>query len=158
MDNLNILIGMMYGDWFIILLYMFLGISPLILLRPKILNQKRFFSILFGVVSLVLILFYFVIPVPDSVQEREIKFIQGFKANNNAPKMLNLELAMEQVCGAGYLKAYQYFILVNAFRLDSEIAFKSQKILTFGGNEDFSYTEKKICDLKKNLNSGVNYE
>lgn len=153
MDSLRIFVGMIYGEWFILLLFLFLAISPLIYLRSKIQTPKVFFSWLFGGLLTFLVFFYFIIPVPDTVQQREIGFIKNFQTENESPALFNLERVMENECGSSYLKAYQYFLMINAFRADFDITLNSKKVVSMGSvNSDKNHSETKLCNLKNRLN------
>lgn len=149
MDDLKTLILMVYADWFIILLIVYLCHAPLYFIRKSFPDQKKFFLTM-GVGAFgFLMLFYLVLPVPATVQERFISQVHNLKDNNHQASFHNLKLGLNNECGKSYLKGYQYFILLKLYRADMDATFERQKSLSFNGVDQLNQpAEKKVCDLK----------
>ncbi|MGD9569825.1 MAG: hypothetical protein AB7V48_16190 [Sedimentibacter sp.] len=153
MNDLKMLVGMAYSEWFILLIYIYLIIAPFILFRNKLKSPKSFFKYLsIGIITF-LFLFYFVIPVPKFVQERQIGYIHNVIDNNDQASTTHLKQSLNKNCNPQYLKylnAYEYYSIVKGHQLDFKEMMKKQNVISLGFvGEKKVYPEKHLCDLQK---------
>lgn len=149
MKTIDFLVKMLYADWFIILMLVYMSIAPLFMIRKHIPNAKKFFIRLLSVVTAALLSFYFMFPVPVSVQEQEVEFVHNLKNNNDKAVTINMQYWLSNHCNSRYLQGYQYFMFVKAFRKDFDATMDAQKMVSLGGIEDRdNYKGSYICDLK----------
>lgn len=143
----------LYAAWFMPLLLsvMALGILFVIVL---IMNAQggyqAFRNIAVLYVLLVLLPFYFLMPVPKAVQQNVIHYIYVLKDNNSQVNLSYTSYELHQSCQKGYLRAFQYFGFLAAYHKDFEATFEQQNGFVDLGNahSKYKYKEEKICDLK----------
>ncbi|QIT20006.1 hypothetical protein [Acinetobacter pittii] len=156
MNDLKMLIEMAYSEWFILLIYIYLIIAPFILFRNKLKLPKSFFKYLSTGIVTFLFLFYFVIPVPKFVQERQIGYIHNIIDNNDQASTTHLKQSLNKNCNQQYLKhlnAYEYYSIVKGHQLDFKETMENQNVISLGSVGDKKvYSEKKLCDLQNTLN------
>lgn len=149
MDVLNIL----YSAWFLCLLMFIMagGITYLVIRGLQIdrHNEKKLISTCLCLSTLLLIIFYFFLPIPQSVHSQYISYVHNMKNNNELSNLTNIKFALNKYCNSSYLNGYQYFELLDAYHKDAEITFDRQKFLSFKMPEGKpGYKEKHICELK----------
>ncbi|MDC4147482.1 hypothetical protein [Acinetobacter baumannii] len=150
MMNIDDMAKILYMDWFLSLLvaYFVLGTAYLVFkyLTPN-LYKARVVQI-YGVITIVLLLlFYFVIPVNSRVQADFVKNVYDFKKNNHAEMFV---LKNELTKCKGYLNSYQYFKLKKAYYKDVENTSEKNGFIRGGSLIDpyVEYDTKKICDME----------
>lgn len=149
-NDLEILIGLLYGDWFILPMLIIMMLCIAGLLRRIIYNPKKFYKLLFISVAVILLSFYIIFPVPMSVQKDEIRFVHALIDNNENARTSHLKNTLAVECAnSSYLRGYQYFKVIKAFKADFDATFDRQKFVLLGstGNQN-EFPESKICDLK----------
>lgn len=143
---------MLYATWFMVLLILYMAIAPIVLMRNLIPNAKAFFKKLFiGVVTFIFC-FYFIIPVPTIVQEKQIFYVNKLIGNNENLISINMKYWLASECNANSsLKAYQYFMFLKAFKKDIDATMDLQKFVDLGGIESpRKDQEKNLCKLNLN--------
>lgn len=149
MESLNAMFGIVYADWFIILMLLYMAIAPLILLRKSIPNAKGFFKK--NIIGFLVLLFgfYFIFPVPLTVQEKEVEFVHNLVDNNDKVVKVNMQYWLSNQCNSNYLKGYQYFMFKKAFKKDFDATMDMQKMVNLGGIQDRgNYKGSYLCSLK----------
>lgn len=150
METLKLMLDILYVDWFVILFALYMASAPFLLMRKTIPNAKSFFRKLLISIIAVLFLFYFVIPVPLSVQEKRVRSVHNLIENNKQAIKLNMQYWLSNQCESKNIKAYQFFMFEKAYQKDSEATFKLQKGLSFVAEQDGEEGSKmrRLCDLK----------
>lgn len=139
---------MLYASWFVILYIMVISLLLTILCRRAFLDFKKSFSIFCTIWAVVLVLFYFLIPVPIKAQEKQIRFAHNFIDNNKSASTFNMQLWHVNECD-GSLKAYQYFLFIKALNKDIDTTLEANKIVNFGEvGSDRNFKEKQLCEIK----------
>lgn len=137
----------LYQKWFFFIMLLYVAIAPVYLLRNRIANKKRFLIQLGAITSVVLVLFYFVIPVPSSIQNKEIKFIGSIKKSNPDATFVHTSLALSKYCGNSRIKAYQYFLITDALVDDINLTIDKQGYFN-GANEPSNINTDNLCNIQ----------
>ncbi|MCK4085090.1 hypothetical protein HCY52_14845 [Acinetobacter radioresistens] len=138
---------LLYQKWFFFIILLYLAIAPIYLLRNTIPNKKQFVMRLAAITSIVIVLFYFVIPVPSSIQNKEIKFIGSIKKSNPDATFVHTSLALSKYCGNSRIKAYQYFLITDALVDDINLTIDKQGYFN-GANEPSNINTDNLCNIQ----------
>jgi hypothetical protein len=144
---------MLYAAWFMPLLISAMAFGLLFLI-VRIRNTEdgyhafRNIAVLYAL--LVLLPFYFLMPVPKAVQQNVIHYIHVLKDNNSQVNLSHTSYQIHQSCKKGYLRAFQYFGFLAAYNKDFNATFEQQNgFVNFSeAHSKFEYKEQEICDLK----------
>lgn len=137
----------LYQKWFFFIMLLYVAIAPVYLLRNRIANKKRFLIQLGAITSVVLVLFYFVIPVPSSVHKKDIEFIGSLKKSNPDATFIHTSLAISKYCGNSRIKGYQYFLITDAMIDDINLTIDKQGYLN-GANEPANMNTENLCNIQ----------
>lgn len=144
------MIELLYTDFFFAMALTFMAgaLTYLVMKYQFSINAKsmKLFAatILFG-----LFLFYFVIPVPATVQAGFIQIVREMKQDNKAFKPLYTQAAQRELCSDGYLNAYRFFLIKEGYWKDFDAALEKQGSLMLPLSKDHSeVSPQKICDTK----------
>jgi hypothetical protein len=149
-NDFEILLSLLYADWFILPMVIIMMLCIAGLLRRIIYNPKRFYALLLVSVAAILFSFYYILPVPINVQKDEIKFIHALIDNNENATTSHLKNTLAVECAnSSYLHGYQYFKVIKAFRADFDATIDRQKFVLLGSTDNQKkFPESKLCELK----------
>lgn len=124
--------SVMYSAWFIPLLVMFLTIAPTYYVYRKMhLYNKKAFLMLIATVSIYLLMFYFVLPVPSNKQHDFLAQLKGLQESNENFTRIYTTLTKNEICRDGRLNGFEYFLLQKSLNKDIDLFFEKQKSIIF---------------------------
>lgn len=151
-------IELMYVGWYmpLIMLYMALIFAYLVF---RVLGGGRVLdSRISAPIALMVIaacgVFYFLLPVPGSVQQKMKDSIVFLKDNNGNPELKSLQLALSVKCEKKYLNAIDYFQIKDAYLKDFEEVFEKNKMVNLGIieiGEIYKKSAGRLCDIKNKI-------
>lgn len=136
----------MYAVWFFPLLLMYLAVAPTYYIYRKLpIHNKTALPLLIGTVTVYLLLFYFVFPVPAKVQHDYLSQLKGLQESNEGFNSINTMLTKKEVCRDGRLNGFEYFLLEKSLNDDVDMLMKKQHSVMF--STDRTNTNAiKICN------------
>lgn len=149
------MIDMFYMEWFFPLLIFYMCFAGIYLiykyLIPSLFNKKLILS-LFAITSLGLLLIYFILPVPQSAQQRfVIRYAYSLKINNDV-KFDNFSKSLNIYCDNSYLNGYDFFKIQSALNKDLTLIYKRNEIYTTALPEG-TLNGTGVCDYQNFFNS-----
>lgn len=138
---------MLYAGWVVFPTIILLIFLVFLLVRRLFVDKRKVFSVLGAVLFVISIAFYFVIPVPFAVQEKEVKQVKNYLTNNKDASNVNMQLWKAFNCGGGYLNGYQYFLFQKAFLRDLNITLEMNSMVAFGNVKEESTGKEKETEL-----------
>lgn len=143
-----------YAHWLVILamLYIAYGLIFLIFKKSLLADGGKILKIHAVFLMLVIISFYFFIPVPESIQNRLVGDILQIKNNNKNVSFFYTTLTLSDVCDSKYISGFDFFKTKESYIRDFDIVLDEQKMVNLGGiNQNEIKNTKGLCDLKGEL-------
>lgn len=138
---------MLYAEWFfpVLIAYLAVVLTYFIYCSFREFNPRAF-KLLLATVTMALMVFYFVLPVPAQVQNSFVHLEDAFQSNNSKYNGIYSSITKHQICQNGYVTAYEYFVLKNSFHKDIALTVKIQGNLNGSIRRADNNTYKSICN------------
>ncbi len=132
------LIKILYMDWFVLPMAVYISFGFVFLFYKGFdsTDRKKLLKRMTKVIVIILTLFYFIIPVPASVQHEYIENTHNLIKNNSNATLIHIQTVQVNYCFLPYLPAITYFQFKRAYLNDYEDIFQRKNGVLGGSISD----------------------
>lgn len=150
------IVKILYLDWWIplILIYIVVAVAYLCFKNMLISKNEKLpgFGFITSLIVPICAIFYFLIPVPESIQTNLIKKIYLIKEYNDDPNFSYLNIKINQYCDSKNINSFEFYQLKESYLKDVDVIFEDKKYMNLGKiGKKIDFKEKNICELKNRI-------